>query len=95
MEDVKKRTLHFKVYENDPSLMVTYTEDDTKLLHKVLTDEYYEREVIDKITGFYGPEEPDFEGLPYCDYVYEEVDKEVVENGEFDGTTESDDTQEA
>lgn len=91
--------IKFKVYENDPALMVTYTtEPEAKKLHKVLTDEYYDVEVIDTIKGFYGPEEPDFEGLPYCDYVYEEVDiipKGVEENGEFDGRTEETDTQEA
>ena len=81
--------IKFKLYENDPTLMVTYTtEPEVKKLHKVSTDEYYNVEVIDAIKGFYGPEEPDLEGLPYCDYTYEEVD--IIKEESEDETEQTD-----
>jgi len=83
------------VYEDNTDLMVTHSDDETKILHKIGTEEYYD-DPIDLIGGVYT--EGSRQGQPRCRFEYEEVDRpieEVEENDEFDGRTEETDTQEA
>lgn len=83
------------VFEENIDLMVTHTDDPTKILHKIGTEEYYD-DPIDLISGVYT--EGHRQGQPRCRFEYEEVDRpieEVEENDEFDGRAEDTDTQEA
>ena len=64
------------VWPDNKDLMVTHSDDPTKILHKVRTEEYYD-DPIDLIAGFI--EEGDRQGQPYCRFQYEEVDRPVEE----------------
>lgn len=76
------------VFDSNPDLMVTHTDDETKILHKLNTEDYYD-DPVDLICGIY--EEGDRKGQPRCRFEYEEVDRpeEICEeNVEDDCETE-------
>ena len=58
------------IYDEKRNLMITKSDDDTKSLHKIGTDEHY-KEAIDIIMGFKN-------GIPYGKYNYEEEDSVFV-----------------
>ena len=62
-----------KIFEENHDLMVTYTDDETKILHKINTDEYYD-DPIDLVVGHYT--EGYRSGQPMGLYEYEEVDRQ-------------------
>lgn len=64
--------LNSRVFEDNHYLMVTYTDDTTKTLHKIDTEEYYD-DPIDLIVGHYS--EGRRAGQPKGLYEYEEVDR--------------------
>ena len=70
-------------WKDNKNLMVTHSDDATKILHKVGTDEYYD-DPIDLREGYIaeGPRA----GQPYCRFEYEEVDRPQEENNDDNGT---------
>lgn len=63
-----------RVWEENPNLMITETDDETKALRKVGTNEVYDA-AIDLIEGFN-------DGVPFCRFTYEEINSPFARESE-------------
>lgn len=73
-----------RIFDESRNLMITETDDESKMLQKIGTDEVYES-AVDLIEGY---REEGGERIPYSRFEYEETEKPIAETLDIDDSEE-------